>query len=352
MKINLDGWAPHLRQGLKPFYLISGDEVLLQQEARQQLQQTLIAKGYTERVRLQADGDFKWAQLQHEASNLSLFSSLRYVEVLWDKGTFPKDAQACLEKISAQLNAQHPELIIAIFTPKLEASVTRSRWYTSLLNIGTHVTIWPIERAQLPRWINQRFQQANLSADAEVSEQLAEMVEGNLLAASQAIEKLALRYAHADQQMAITLPQLESTISKSAHYSIFDLTHYLLLGDATKTLQVLQALLACGEEPILVLWAIAKEVRALAALKSARQSGASAQQVFDQHKIWKQRQKPLLERAQKITGKQLVCAQHLCHQLDLAVKGQHPMPVELLMRQLILTLTATNLPSVLLESMS
>ena len=355
MKINLDGWAPHLRQGLRPFYLISADELLLQQEARQLLQQTLTAKGYTERIRLQADTDFKWAHLQQQTANQSLFSSLRYIELLWDKGTFPKDAQACLEKLCTQLSQNntasppHPELIVAIFTPKLDAAVTRSRWYTAALNIGTHLTIWPIDRPQLPRWIQQRLQQAGLTADAQFSEQLAELVEGNLLAAAQAIEKLTLRYGETGKTVAIDLQQLEQTISKSAHYSIFDLVNYLLQGDTSKALEVMHELIACGEEPILILWAIAKEVRVLAALKAARQNGASSQQVFDQHKIWKQRQRPLIERAQRLSGKQIINAQHLCHQLDLAVKGQNPMPVELLLRQLVLTLTTANLPSVLLE---
>ncbi len=356
MKINLEGWAPHLRQGLRPFYLISSDEILLQQEARQLLQQTLTAQGYSERVRLQADTDFKWSQLPHETGNQSLFSSLRYVELLWDKGTFPKDAQACLEKLSLQLSVSAsngtPDLIVAIFTPKLDANVARSHWYTAMLNIGTHLTIWPIERAQLPRWIQHRLQQAGLAANTDLGEQLAELVEGNLLSAAQAIEKLALRYGEKGQQVSINRQQLEATISKSAHYSIFDLVDYLLQSDTTKSLVIMQSLLACGEEPILILWAIAKEVRVIAALKAARQSNASTQQVFDQHKIWKQRQRPLIEHAQKLSGKQVVTAQHLCHQLDLAVKGQNPMPVELVLRQLILTLTSIDAPSILLEGIN
>jgi DNA polymerase-3 subunit delta len=354
MKINLDGWAPHLRQGLRPFYLISADEVLLQQEARQLLQQTLITEGYTERIRLQADADFKWTQLQQQTANQSLFSTLRYIELLWDKGTFPKEAQACLEKLCTQLNAKptNPELIVAIYTPKLDAAVSRSRWYTTALSIGTHLTIWPVERAQLPRWIQQRLQQAGLSTDTQFSEQLAELVEGNLLSAAQAVEKLRLRYGEASKSVEIDWQQLEDTISKSAHYSIFDLVNYLLQGDTSKSLEVVQELIACGEEPILILWAIAKEVRVLAALKAARQSGISSQQVFDQHKIWKQRQRPLIERAQKISNKQIISAQHLCHQLDLAVKGQNPMPVELLLRQLVLTLTTASMPSILLEGIS
>lgn len=355
MKITLDGWAPHLRQGLRPFYLITTDEVLLQQEARQLLQQTLVANGYTERIRLHADTDFKWTQLQQHITNQSLFSSLRYIELLWDKGTVPKDAQICLEKLCLQLSQSHnqhpiiPELIVAIFTPKLDAAVTRHRWYTTALTIGTHLCIWPIERPQLPRWIQQRLQQAGLTTDSQFSEQLADMVEGNLLSAAQAVEKLKLRYGETDKVVVVTVQQLEDTISNSAHYSIFDLVNYVLQGDTTKALEVVQTLLACGEESILMLWAIAKEVRVLAALKAARQIGGSTQQVFDQHKIWKQRQRPLIERAQQLSGKQIIRAQHLCHQLDLAVKGQDPMPVELLMRQLVLTLTSATTPSVLLE---
>lgn len=343
MKINLDDWAAHLNKGIQPFYLISGDEILLQQQAQQQLQQHLKAISYHERIKLPNDQEFKWSQLQHQVANSSLFSSQRFIEVHWNKATFPKEAQTLLEKLISQtLQSSKPDLVIAIFTPKLDASVMRSRWYTQLLTLGTHLTLWPIERNRLPRWIQQQAQQARLSLSSEVAEQLSIWVEGNLLAAAQSIEKLSLRYGQIDHVVSIDSAQLQDTISKSADYSLFDFIDCLLQSNTVKSLEILQTLQASGEETILILWAISKELRILSAIKAAKQNNTPIQQVFDQHKIWKQRQKPLLDHAQRLSSKQIIEAQHLCHHLDLAAKGQFALPVDLLLRQLVISLTTAH----------
>ena len=86
----------------------------------------------------------------------------------------------------------NPDNLLLILLPKLERATQNSKWIKTLESIGAHIQVWPVSGAHLPRWIQQRLQQADIQANAEAVQILADRVEGNLLAAVQEIEKLKL----------------------------------------------------------------------------------------------------------------------------------------------------------------
>ncbi|NJO12918.1 MAG: DNA polymerase III subunit delta [Gammaproteobacteria bacterium] len=91
------------------------------------------------------------------------------------------------------------------------------------------------------------------------AEALAERVEGNLLAAQQEIDKLALLVGKGTVEIAT----LEEAVARSARYDVFKLQDAALRGDAERALRILEGLRAEGEQPTLVLWALSSSIRAV-----------------------------------------------------------------------------------------
>ncbi len=118
---------------------------------------------------------------------------------------------------------------------------------------GAHcqfIQIWPVDVHQLPQWINQRLQQAGLSAQRDAVDLIAARVEGNLLAAAQEIEKLKLL---ADGNP-ITVETVQAAVADSARFDVFGLVDAILNGEAAHALRMLEGLRGEGVEPPVILW--------------------------------------------------------------------------------------------------
>jgi DNA polymerase-3 subunit delta len=88
---------------------------------------------------------------------------------------------------------------------------------------------------------------------------IAERVEGNLLAAHQEILKLGVLYPPG----ALSLEQIREAVLNVARYDLDGLREAMLAGDVARLTRTLDGLQQEGEAPLLVLWAMTEEVRAL-----------------------------------------------------------------------------------------
>ena len=125
-----------------------------------------------------------------------------------------------------------------------------------------------------PAWIAQRLaaQGQHVAAGAEGQRALAffaDRVEGNLLAAHQEIQKLALLYPAGE----IGFEQIESAVLNVARYDVFRLGEAVLAGQAARALRMLDGLRSEGEAAVLVHWTLAEDIRGLKRVKDALASG-------------------------------------------------------------------------------
>ena len=88
---------------------------------------------------------------------------------------------------------------------------------------------------------------------------IALRTEGNLLAAHQELEKLALLAAGSRIDAAL----VERSVGDSARYDVMQLSAAAADGDATRAIHILMGLKSEGVEPTLILWALTREVRGL-----------------------------------------------------------------------------------------
>ncbi len=177
--------------------------------------------------------------------------------------------------------------------------------------------MWPVDARHLPLWCEKRLHAKGMHASPDGIRLLARHVEGNLLAAAQEIDKLYMLYGAA----VLSDEQLEEAIADSARYSIYDLADAALAGRADRCLRIIEGLRNDGNEPVLVLWALTREVRSLAKMRFAMDKGRSLGAVLSQNKTWEKR-KPLVTRAlQRIDH--TLCQQLLgdCARIDRVIKG-------------------------------
>ncbi len=286
MKLRGEQLAGHLARELVPIYLISGDEPLQLAEAADAVRRAVRERGFTGREILSVEKSFDWNRLASAASELSLFAEQRLIELRLPGGK-PGDAGG--KALRAWAENPPDECVLLIVSAKIDASARRSKWFQALERSGVVVQLWPPKPNELAGWIRQRMQARGMRASAEAVALLAERVEGNLLAAAQEIEKLHLLYG----EKPLELPDVVAAVADSARFNIYELVDTALSGDASRSVRTLRGLQGEGIEPVLVLWALAREIRQLAGMALEMESGSPPDQVMRQYRVWEQR-KPVV----------------------------------------------------------
>jgi len=100
------------------------------------------------------------------------------------------------------------------------------------------------------------MQQAGLQPDTAAVRLLADRVEGNLVAASQEIQKLLLLRGPGP----VDETAVSEAVTDSARFDVFQLTGAALAGRADRALRVLYGLQAEHLAPPIVCWALARDI--------------------------------------------------------------------------------------------
>ncbi len=325
MQVSADQLGNQLRRGLAPLYFISGDEPLLIDECIHTIRVAAAAAGFGEREVVNVESGFDWDGFYASLQSGSLFSRRRLVELRLPTGR-PGDAGG---KLLVEL-AQSPPTDIALIVRcgKLDKGVRATKWAKALETAAVTVTVYPLEHAQLPRWIDRRMRAAGLVPGAGVTELLAYHSEGNLLAGAQEIEKLVMQFGAGE----VGLDDIEGVLGDNARYSVYALADSCLRGARAEIVRILRTLRAEGEAPALVSWALVREIRILARLAAellkigGEASGARLEQVLDAHRdlVWAKRRTLVtsaLKRGDVAYWRRLL--QQAAH-TDRVVKGRAP----------------------------
>jgi DNA polymerase-3 subunit delta len=297
---------------LAPIYLLCGDVPLLAQEAAHHIRQAAQQAQFIQRELFFIDNQQDWQKIQHSIDNFSLFSEKCLIEVRHPKAKFD---ERVIQLLSDYLTRLPADKCLLLITDKLTAAQQKSAWYQLIQRVGVIVTLRNVPMTELPQWINERLKQAQLKADADSIQLLAELTEGNLLATHQAIEKLRLLYA----EKPIDRKAIAAVTTDNTQFNIFDLTHYALMGASARVLQVLQGLHFASTEATLVLWTLTRELRLLHELALEKQTGKPWAQVLAAQ--WSSR-KPLLQKAlMRLSVEKIRCLLHQAEKIDHEIKG-------------------------------
>lgn len=315
MKIKAEQLHSHLQKQLLPIYIISGDEPLLAQESTDAVRIAARAAGFTEREIFYVEGNYDWNQLLNEVNSLSLFADKKVLEIRIVNGKPGDKGSKALCEICANLN---PDNLLLIVLPKLERATQNSKWMKTLESHGAHIQVWPVTGAHLPRWIQQRLQQAGIQANQEAVQILADRVEGNLLAAMQEIEKLKLLALDGK----VDANRMSAVVADSARYNLFEFIDRVLMGDAQSAARSLRGLQNEGIEAIPLLWAITRELRILVKASEQVSQGAHSDTALKSAGVWDKRI-PLFRNAlRRLSPAHLRMLLHQAGAIDRGIKGQ------------------------------
>lgn len=324
-----------LKRGLRPVYLVSGDETLLVQEACDAIRAAARGAGFSERQVLHAEGSFSWSELLAANSELSLFAERKLLDLRLPSG---KPGDEGSKALCAFCAATNDDTLLLITAPKLDAGAKRSKWYKALESTGAVIICWPIAVEQLPGWLEARLKRAGLSADSAALELLADRVQGNLLAAAQEVEKLAL---YADQGL-VTVDTITAAVGDSARFDVFALVDTALSGNAATALRTLRGLRAEGTEAPVVLWALSRELRLLYNCAVPLENGAGIDRLLDANRVF-DRRKPLFKSAlQRLGSRRLTGLIRRAAAADRAIKGAGDGNPWLLMEDILLALAGVR----------
>jgi DNA polymerase-3 subunit delta len=200
----------------------------------------------------------------------------------------------------------------------LEKRQLSAKWLKTFEQSGLHVSVPAVPPYKLADWIRQRLQSRSLRVESGVIEVLLENVEGNLLAAAQEIDKLQVLCPDG----ALTLDTLNRCLADQAKYDAFNLVDVCLKGDQQKALRILDRLQQEGIEPVVVLWALVREVRKLTAVSSMLRSGVSQGEAFKSQQIWRSRESLVGGVLRRINHSQWLSLMDKLAKLDQSIKGQ------------------------------
>nr|VFJ87763.1 MAG: DNA polymerase III, delta subunit [Candidatus Kentron sp. H]VFJ89503.1 MAG: DNA polymerase III, delta subunit [Candidatus Kentron sp. H]VFJ96157.1 MAG: DNA polymerase III, delta subunit [Candidatus Kentron sp. H] len=290
MQLKPEQLPAHLKRGLAPVYVISGDEPLQTDEALGLIGQSAHDLGFTERVVLQADARFDWDIINQYADSPSLFGEKRLLDVRIVAGGGPgqQGSRALMEYASRP----SPHQVLRLITGQMDAKQRKSKWYQSLDRAGACIALWPVTGQNLPRWIETRLRGRGMTITEEAVGILAQRMEGNLLACAQEIEKLIL----VCQTREIGLQDVLQSVVDSAHFDTFGLVESTLAGDAGRTARILSGLWEEGTEPLPVLGVLIWEIREVIKMAHQVAGGASLEGITRQQPAWRRRS-ALLARA-------------------------------------------------------
>lgn len=288
--------ASHLQRGLKQLYTLHGDEPLLIQEAADALRAAARQQGYTERtVFTVAGAHFDWSAVLASGGEMSLFGDRQIVEVRIPSGKPGKDGSVALQKL-ADMAAGNDSVLTLVLCPKLDGATLKGAWFGALDGHGVSIKVDAVDRKALPQWIAQRLSLQNQRVHSGEAGQrtlqfFADRVEGNLLAAHQEVQKLALLYPAGE----LSFEQVESAVLNVARYDSFKLAEAVLAGQTARVQRMLDGLQAEGEAPVLVHWALSEDIRTLARVRQALDAGRPMPMALRENRVWGNKEK-LMER--------------------------------------------------------
>jgi DNA polymerase-3 subunit delta len=280
------------RGPLAPAYLIAGAEALRVLEAADAIRVAARAEGIAEREVFAFEGDprsWDWDPLVATFRAPSLFASRRLVEVRMPGGKPGTEGAKVLAEFCAD---PAPDVCLLVTCGEWSRS-HGGKWSEAIGAIGAVAVAWPVKPHELPDWIDRRLRARGVHADPGAVQRLAERVEGNLLAAAQEIEKLALLSSGPQADGAgepLDAARMDALVADSARYDVFRLIDATLNGQPAQVSRMLHGLRAEGEAVPALLGMLAMELQRGAALSRTKARGGNLNAEFKAQRVWDAKQ--------------------------------------------------------------
>ena len=272
MELNVDRIAAHLAgEPLRPAYLVAGPEPLLVLEAADAVRVAARAQGIEEREVHDMEGrDADWDALAASIHAPSLFASRRLIEVRLPTGKPGNEGS----KLVCEFCAQPPADVVLLVVANEWSNRHAGKWSEAIGRVGHSCIAWQVKPHELNGWIDSRLRSRGVKAAPDAVARLAQRIEGNLLAAAQEVDKLALLMQGDAAAKPLDAEAMDALVADSARFDVFRLVDAALSGNPPQVARMLAGLRAEGEAVPALMGMVVKELQTTAALARARNLAA------------------------------------------------------------------------------
>lgn len=314
MALRADQLAGSLKRGLAPVYLVGGEEPLLLLECCDQIREAARAQGFAERELLQVEKGFDWSSLG-QAATPGLFATRKIIDLRLRTG---KPGREGARVLGEWADAPDPDMILMVSCEKWDKSSRSSKWASKLEKAGQRVDIWPVKAQELPRWLEQRMLVHGMHPEPEALRILADRLEGNLLAARQEIDRLALIRGAGT----VTVDDVMKVVADSSRFETFALAEHMLSGNLHDGLRVAAGLKRMDTPLPLLVGALLRELKVVEAYSLAVRGGENESMVFRRLNVWQNRQHTIRTAARRLGTLKLFAAFKMLSLIDRQSKGR------------------------------
>ena len=319
MQVYPNRFDQHIAQnGLPPFIMVFGDEPQQKLDIIDAVRAKVKTLGFEERQTLVADSEFSWSQLIDATQSMSLFSDKQYIELTLPTGKPGAEGGKVLTSVAESTS---PDTIILIQGPKIGKDVQKAKWFKTLDSQAIFSICYPLEGKQLASWVQQRCQEQKINLSPVSVHLICEYSEGNLLAAKQEIDKLALLYG-GDPSKTVDEKALGQSMVDQSRFTVFQFVDDLLGGDIQKAIKILYRLESEGVEPNIILWSLIKEAQTLSECKAMQRIEGNIN--FNKLRIWQNKQGLYRNALQRLSDQDLQLLLAHLQQADLILKSEQP----------------------------
>ncbi|MDT9587415.1 MAG: DNA polymerase III subunit delta [Candidatus Arsenophonus melophagi] len=304
-----------LADKLRVCYLIFGNDHFLVNESADQICQVAKQQGFTERYSFSIDTSSDWDTIYRLSQSFNLFSNRQILILILPENGLTEAISCNLLKLSKLL---HPDLLLIIRGSKLTKAQQNSSWYKRMGQVGVYIDCLTPKQSKLTQWVTQRSKAMSVTLDKQANQLLCYCYEGNLLALSQALERLSLLYLDGN----LTLSRVQKAVNNFVIFTPYHWVDALLAGKIQRSWRILQHLQHEDYEVIILLRIIQRELLLLITLKQQGKN-KDLKKIFDQHKIWQTRRALISAALQRLSNQALQDAIQLMIQAELHVKQDY-----------------------------
>lgn len=300
---------------LQGVYHLFGVETLVVEEALNDLRAACRSLGYLEREKFSVEAGFDWDSLLASGQALSLFAQKRVLELRMPTGK-PGDKGA--KTLIKYAQSVPPDTVLIIISGEIDKRAQNSKWFKALDTAGASVEASKVQPYQIVAWIDKRIQQCEVKVEPGVSKIISHYVEGNLLAAAQEINFLALH----GKGKTLSTQAVQDLISDQARFTNYAYVDACLEGDPARSVRILSSLKGEKMEPILILSTLSRETTKLLGLSHAKSLGQSIGPMFKRLGIWSSRERLMDGALNRISHIGWLKIHSKMTDLDAMLKGQ------------------------------
>lgn len=331
-----------LQKKLHLCYMLFGDDQLLLQESEERICTYAKALHFNEYISITLNTNPDWEAIYSTCQTLSLFSNRKILLLVMPENGINAATGEKLSMLAPMLN---DDSMLILRGNKLTRALENSTWFKILSQNAVLVNCTTPEYTQLPHWVAARAKNMNLMLDDVVCHLLCQYYEGNLLALTQALERLSLIYTDGN----LPLPRVEAVINNAACFTILHWIDAILAGKSKRANHILQQLQLKANNPVVLLRSIQREVLLLITIKRQIRAEIPVNALFDRYKVSQKRRTLLTQALQRLNLQQLYQSVTLMVKIELAIKQEYIYAAWPDITTLTLLLCGESLPIAILD---